>query len=276
MNIGISSYAYAWSVGTPGRLPDLPLTAFGLIDKAVRLSVNYVQLCDNIALDCFTKHDLEELFQYALQNNVHIEVGALGLTAARLEQYIEIARVLKSKILRFVIDKGNYTPSIPQTAGIIKDFTAVLEKEGIYLAIENHDRLQSRDYLKLLHKTQSNFVRICLDTVNSLGAGEGIATVLNELGPWTVNLHVKEYAIRRVENKMGFLVEGKPLGKGQLPLPDVLKKISPLCKTAVLEQWVPFTGKLETTIQKEEDWASESINHLKKIMSQSPVVLMSQ
>jgi sugar phosphate isomerase/epimerase len=256
----------------PGSIPESPLSAQGLIDKANQLDVGHLQICDNIVLDHFSNTDLKDLLRYAISKNVQIEVGAKKLSAERLEKYIEISKILKAKILRFVIDDDEYTPSIDETIGIIKDFTSIIEKEGIYLAIENHDRLHCKEYLYILEKTQSDFVRICLDTVNSLGAGEGIETVINILGPFTANIHIKEYAIKRVENKIGFLVEGKPLGEGQLPLAYIFSKLSPLCKTAILEQWVPFAGTLEATIQREEDWAVKSINYLKKKTTYSQVL----
>lgn len=68
---------------------------------------------------------------------------------------------------------------------------------------------------------------ICLDSVNSMGAGEGIETIVEVLSPYTVNLHVKDFVVQRVYHMMGFVVEGRPAGQGMLPLEYLLEKLEP-------------------------------------------------
>lgn len=99
-----------------------------------------------------------------------------------------------------------------------------------------------------------------------MGAGEGLETVIERLAPLTVNLHVKEFSVERVFHQMGFVIEGKPLGKGMLPLAELVKKVSPLCQSAILEQWTPPEQTIEATIKKEKDWALESISYLKSTL----------
>ena len=65
-------------------------------------------------------------------------------------------------------------------------------------------------------------VGICLDTVNSFGSLEGPAVVVEALGPYVVNLHVKDFSIRRHDHNMGFTLTGTPAGQGQLDLPWLL------------------------------------------------------
>lgn len=65
----------------------------------------------------------------------------------------------------------------------------------------------------------SDWVGICLDTVNSLGAAEGIGVVVETLGPSVVNLHLKDFVVLRAAHMMGFSIEGRPAGRGQLDVP---------------------------------------------------------
>ena len=109
-----------------------------------------------------------------------------------------------------------------------------LEVQNICLVIENHDRFLSREFVEILQKSGSKNIAICLDTVNSMGAGEGLETVIGLLAPYTMNLHVKEFSIRRVSHKMGFVIEGVPLGKGMLPLMELISKVSSNCQSAIL------------------------------------------
>jgi L-ribulose-5-phosphate 3-epimerase UlaE len=115
-------------------------------------------------------------------------------------------------------------------------------------------------------RSGSDHAGICLDCVNSLGIGEGIDTVLDYLAPHTVNLHVKDFIVKRVSHKMGFVVEGTPAGKGFLNLPRLLEKIMPYgrCNSAILELWTPPAASLEETIKRENDWAVESVRYMLK------------
>ena len=62
---------------------------------------------------------------------------------------------------------------------------------------------------------------------------------------------------------MGFSIEGRPVGQGQLPLAWILEQLGPQCQSAILESWTPPEENLEKTKLKEGDWAKESIKYLK-------------
>jgi len=266
MKAGISSYAFTWAIGVPGKEPEKPMTIFELITLAVELDVKVVQVVDNLPLEKFSVEELNEIKKFADQSGVKIEVGARGMTAERLQQYIQIARLMGSPILRFVIDQKGFQPSMNEIHSIIKEAIPALQANSIILAIENHDRLLTTDFVEMVEKSLGNQVGICLDTVNSMGAGEGLETVINRLAPLTVNLHVKEFSVERVFHQMGFIIEGKPLGKGMLPLAELITKVSSRCQSAILEQWTPPEQTIEETIRKEKDWALESISYLKSTL----------
>jgi len=100
-----------------------------------------------------------------------------------------------------------------------------------------------------------------------MGAGEGFETVSDILLPYTINLHIKDFTIRRVSHKMGIIIEGAPAGKGLLNIRDILSRASEtgICKSAILELWTPPEKSIEETIIKEEKWAEESIQYLKSL-----------
>ena len=121
----------------------------------------------------------------------------------------------------------------------------------------------------MIESAGSGRIGVCLDTANSLGAGEGLDTVLREVGPLTVNLHIKDFQITRVPHLMGFTVEGRPAGSGQLDVPRLLTEFASFhrCETAVLELWTPPEAELERTIAKEESWAAQSLAYLKPLFT---------
>ena len=110
-------------------------------------------------------------------------------------------------------------------------------------------------------------IGICLDSVNSIGAGEGLEWVADRLAPYTVNLHIKDFSIRRFPNNMGFTVAGAPAGKGMLDLPMIMEKLTKYnrCQSAILEQWVVPENNLDDTIKKEKQWAVEGIQYLRQL-----------
>ncbi len=266
MKAGISSYTYTWAIGVPGSEPEKTMTIFDLIEAAVKLEVKVVQIADNLPLENFSALELLDIKQFAEKRGIQIEVGARWMTTERLREYLEIARIMESPILRFVIDGPGFEPGLDEIHTVIQEIVPELEALNIILVIENHDRLPAREFVEIVEKSGSKNVAICLDTVNSMGAGEGLETVIGLLAPLTRNLHVKEFSIHRVFHKMGFVIEGCPLGKGMLPVAELVSKVSANCQSAILEQWTPPEENIEKTIQKEKEWAEESIKYLKSII----------
>jgi sugar phosphate isomerase/epimerase len=200
-------------------------------------------------------------------NDIRLEVGARKLTEDHLRRYLEISKFLKAPLLRFVVDDKDYQPSIEDIVIILKNFLPTLKDAGIILGIENHDRFKAIELASIIEKVGDNHVGVCLDTVNSLGAGEGLEHVTNILARYTVNLHIKDFCIRRFPHNMGFVVTGTPTGIGMMDLPWLISKLTPFnrCQSAVLEQWVDPETNLEDTIKKENLWAEQSIEYLQQL-----------
>jgi sugar phosphate isomerase/epimerase len=166
-----------------------------------------------------------------------------------------------------VIDSAGFEPELQRVTGIIKDLLPEFEARNIKLAIENHDRFKAREFEKIIVSVGSDKVGICLDSVNSMGAGEGFETVSEILIPYTINLHVKDFTIFRVSHKMGLIIEGRPAGKGMLHIPELLSvlKKTGRCRSAILELWTPPEHEIGQTLHKESIWAEESIRYLKSL-----------
>jgi len=268
MKPGISSYTYTWAVGVPGSMPEKPLTATGLIDRAAEAGVPVVQIADNLPLEYLSHKELINLKEYASGKGVSFEMGGRGLTPDHTMRCLETAVILNSPILRMVIDSPGYEPDLITIITIIRELIPEFKARNIRLAIENHDRLKAREFEKIIMATGSSYAGICLDSVNSMGAGEGFETVSEILLPYTINLHLKDFSISRVSHRMGLKVEGTPAGKGMLNIPDLLGKLNKKedCESAIIELWTPPEKDIELTILKENQWADESINYLKHLI----------
>jgi 3-oxoisoapionate decarboxylase len=143
----------------------------------------------------------------------------------------------------------------------------LLTKHNVTLGIENHDRFKATELASIMDAIAHDQVGICLDCVNSLGAGEGLDWTSDVLAPYTVNLHIKDFRIQRLPHKMGFLVTGTPAGDGMMNVPLLLEKLSRYnrCKSAVLEQWMEPEKNVEDTIGKEERWAQAGVSYLAQL-----------
>jgi len=269
MKLGLSTYTYTWAMGVPGSPPEEPLTLQGLIDKTQEAGVSILQIADNFPVEeKLSEDDLKQLFNYAKEKGVNLEMGGRGLTPEHTLKCLRCAELMRSPLLRMVIDSTGFEPEINDIISIIRDLIPEFRKTGIQLAIENHDRLKARDFEKIIMSTSPETVGICLDSVNSIGAGEGFETVSEILLPYTINLHIKDFVIFRVPHKMGFIVEGRPAGKGMLNIPELINRTASYsrCKSAILELWTPPEESLKKTIIREEKWALESIQYLKTLL----------
>lgn len=267
MILGISSFTYGWSIGIDGSMPSSPMNEIDLVNKAIHAGLNCLQIGDNLPLHTLSQERLDRLKGVVVKNNIRLELGARKLTAEHLHRYIGLAAFFQSPLLRFVVDGDHYEPASPAIIGILKDAVPQLKENKITLGIENHDRFKATELASIVDAVANNQVGICLDCVNSLGAGEGFDWVSSVLIPYTVNVHIKDFIIQRLPHKMGFTVTGAPTGEGMIDIPVLLEKLAlhKRCESAVLEQWVEPEEKIEDTIRKEAGWADKGIQYLKQL-----------
>lgn len=268
MKVGLSSYTYGWGVGVPGWTLPQPLTPMTLLERTAALGVHVLQICDNLPLDALDAAALDAFLVRAGQLDVAIEVGTRGIAPAHLRNYIRLAKQAGSPICRVVVDTPAYQPTVTELVGALRAMLPEFEAAGVVLAIENHDRFLVRELVAVMEQVNSPSLGICLDTANSFGALEGPDIVVPALAPWTVNLHLKDFAIERLWHNLGFVVQGRPLGQGCLDVPWLLESLAANGRdvNAIIEQWTPPEDDLAETVCKEADWAEQSVRYLRGII----------
>ncbi len=263
MTLGLSSYTYGWAIGVPGHKPTRPMDEEDLLGRVAHHGLNLVQICDNLPLQRLSADRLERFARRAADDGVSIEVGSRRLTVEHFVEMATVARKVGAKLVRFVVDGPDFHPTPVEVSQTLREIAPLLG--GLKLGIENHDRFTAATLRAIVERAGSDRIGICLDTANSLGAGEGLETVIAELAPLTFNLHIKDFQIARAPHQMGFSVEGRPAGDGMLDLPGLLEALQchGRCETAVLELWTPPGASLDETIAKEEEWAGRSLEYLR-------------
>ena len=268
MRLGISSFTCFWAIGGPGPPPARPLGPLDLLDRAASLGVRVVQVADNLPLHRLEAAELESLARRAAQLELELEVGTRGIGGGNLGTYLRLAERLGSQILRVVVDADGHEPDEDEIVHTVGSLVPALERAGVSLAIENHDRLPDETLARVCERVSSPNVGICLDTVNSLGAAQGPELVVSVLAPWTVNLHAKDFVIRRASHTSGLVVEGCPMGEGRLDLPWLLAELARHGRdpNAILEMWTAPEETVAATIAKERSWAEQSIAYLRRFI----------
>ena len=277
--VGLGSYALAWAIGVPGyAAPAHPLTHRGLIERAIELGLTRVQFDDNLPLDTLPEHELTALLDFAAQQGIAVETGTRGIAPEHLRTCLELAQRCGAPFVRVVVDTPQQHPSPADVVAALRVMQPDYESAGIVLAIENHDRFTAAMLVDILHALDSAAFGICLDTVNSFGAMEGPEVVIEALGRYVVNLHIKDFRIQRLSHNMGFSITGTPAGAGMLNVRQVIGqlrrhgRVPGVDYTATLEQWPPFSGDVQDTIAMEAQWLARSVVYLRQMnMDDAPV-----
>lgn len=269
MRLGVSSYTYVWAVGVPGypTLPQ-PMRAEQLLAKAVELDVSVVQIGDNLPLDRLTNVDLATLADRAQAMRLDLEIGTCGIDPAGLRRYLAIAQQLNSPLVRTLLDTQDHRPTPDEAVVTLRSVADDFENAGVRLAIENHDQFRAATLVDIIKRTGSDWLGICLDTANSLACLETPAMVVETLGPWTINLHIKDFRFARLPHHKGFIVEGCPAGQGQLDVPWLLAALAEQGRdcNAIVELWPSPEPTIAESVAKEDAWAKSSVNYLRGLI----------
>lgn len=261
MKLGISTYSLTWSIGVPGYpAPRKPIGAIDLLDIAHSNHIKLVQIADNLPLHHMTDAELLSLKEHADLLGIEIEVGTRGTDPGHLLLYLRIAKLLGSTLCRTLILDENLT----KPARELQEVLPLFEASGVRIAVENHGLHTTKQLASLFDGFDSPFIGCCLDTVNSFSALDSPQTVIRELSPYVINLHLKDFDITRVDHQMGFMVLGKPAGYGKLDIDGLLRTVrhSHRDSNVILELWTPFTETVEKTVALERQWLDESLQYL--------------
>jgi sugar phosphate isomerase/epimerase len=263
METGLSSYTWPWAVGREGYQPKHALNALDLVEKALKYGVSVLQLADAPHLHLMSCNELERLARKAEKHALTLEVGTRGIDPDHLLRYLDIAKQLKSRIVRTI------TLQIDEKAEAqIREVLPAFETANVAIALENHDEHSSKELSAFLERIGSPLVGVCLDTVNSFAALEPPETVVRQLAPYTLNLHVKDFDVVRFGHELGFSIVGRPAGRGRLDIAWIAGHLKERGRdpNAILELWTPFTDTLEKTIALEEEWTEQSITYLRSVL----------
>jgi sugar phosphate isomerase/epimerase len=263
--IGVGSWTFPWATGTVlDHRPERILDPLGVVQRAENLGVHVVHFLDNLPLDSCDKDTIVRVGEFAAEHAIEVEIGTRGTDPDHLLRYLEIAQRLGARLVRTM---GGWHGAPASLQEIDQNLSKVLPSfgdAGIRIALENYEAYRTRDLGELVARISHPSLGICLDLTNSFGALESADDILGNLVPFTISVHLKEFAVERLEFLMGFAFRGKPTGQGMLPLQKIFDALAAASRQAnvIVEQWPPFRETLSNTMEMELQWARESVEHL--------------
>jgi sugar phosphate isomerase/epimerase len=171
----------------------------------------------------------------AERGGLYIE-GIVGLPksdadVARFESELATAKAAGAEIVRTVCLSGRryevfdtleaFMAFADESWHALRRAALVAARQRVKLAVENHKDWRTDEMLAWLKKLDSEWVRVCLDTGNSIALLEEPLAVVEALAPFTVTTHLKDMAVTEYDE--GFLLSEVPLGTGFLDIPKVVR-----------------------------------------------------
>jgi sugar phosphate isomerase/epimerase len=260
-----------WSIGfkfgDKEARPAHPVDAFELLRRTCDLGLHVIQYGPNLPLDVLSAADLDRLIAQAREWDIEFEICTRGIETDHLRRQLALCERTGAKLLRTIPEIGGAAAPVAVIPGYLRAILPDLERTGIKLGIEN-GKIPALELKAILDDVGSPMIGVVLDMVNSLAVPEGWRYVTEILAPYTICLHHKEFVVMRYWHMMGFTVEGRPAGQGQLDtrwLLDTLDRAGAQYNV-ILEVWPPEQKTVEEAVTLEDQWVKEGIPYLRQFV----------
>jgi sugar phosphate isomerase/epimerase len=234
--VGIDSYS----------LKPLGFSPFEALDWALMNDADGVQFSEAPA-QAGDRMFLDELSQYAAQNNLYLEWGggehipfdlatgkakdlaAVNKKAAEQASRLRVraVRSCSGGLMRWKEDSIPTETLLREMAKSLRAQKSMLKDLGVILAIETHFEFTTFELLKLFEMCEAQpgeYLGICLDTMNLLTMLEDPVAATRRVLPWIVASHIKDGAILlRADGFVSFVAEA---GKGVVDLKKIFEELS--------------------------------------------------
>jgi len=233
-----------------------------LISFAVEQKLDAIFLQDSLDPATMEPSHWDEIRELAKRSGLHIETGGGALwnsepeknfdtTVDALRKNIARAKAMGSPIVRCVIagsraalPKGPIDPVVEYVLKVVKQVRSQLTAAGLRIAFEIHKDLQSWEYRQLIEAAGPALVGTYLDTGNPVFVMEDPMTTLEQLGQYTLTVHLRDSVVYETRN--GIAVQWVPLGEGIIDFKSFLRRLRELTSAAHNDVSVyvkPITGR---------------------------------
>ncbi|UCF99510.1 MAG: sugar phosphate isomerase/epimerase [Spirochaetaceae bacterium] len=282
MKIGIDSYCYHRYFGevypvqtTPGTT----MTVEDFLDRTVELGADGVSLesCFLPSRDprylselCgrLDEFKLERVYAWGHPN------GLLGGKSPEayddMLQSLEQARMVKAEVMRVVGNNGRYRfdeheKQIERLSGIFVKAVKEAERQGIRLAIENHQDFTLAELETLFENVASPYLGLTFDSGNCLRILDDPVKGLERLADKVYATHIKDIRLQKgMPANMWQFFACVPAGEGVVDLPRIVEILKDAGYRGLLTIEIDY---LHSDYENDEDGVlAQSIENLRKLI----------
>ena len=234
MRIGLSVYGTTFGMGIDPASGHPTITPMQLMDKAIDAGLQGVEL----PISLMQGVDADAVAHYARERGLFITLETEGYDPNRLSSAIDLGVRLGAGTIRTMVGgaklggdrrplAGRWQPFLQQVLAGLREATAIAERAGVNLAVENHQDLASEELLRLCESIGSQSFGITLDTGNTLATAEEPLDFARRVAPLVKNAHLKDYQVYM--SNEGYHLVRCPLGQGVVDFPALFNIFSETC-----------------------------------------------
>ncbi len=242
MKFCISAYSY-YQYYRAGKI-----TLFDTIDLAKKQGFDAIEFIDlpgdtieeqkELAHKLRQKADEEgmEIIAYTIAANLYQQTQELlDAEVERLQQHVEIAKILGAKLMRHdacwslgkTATARSFDLMLPTMAEGARRVSAYAAEYGITTCSENHGKIaqDSERMERLFNAVAHDNYSLLIDIGNFTGVGENHADAVSRLAPYACHVHIKDLEIHGEEpyeggrmSRNGIYYHSVPAGEGSVPI----------------------------------------------------------
>lgn len=226
--VGLTTSGTIYSMGLNRATDRPPMTARGLMDRAVELGLGGVEPPAGM----LEGEDLEKLGSYARDAGLFVVIDTGGYDPERMAPVIEMATRIGASTVRTVIGgakiggdrrplAGQWKPFLDTVLAGLRECVELAERAGVTVAVENHQDVASEELLWLRDAISSEHFGITLDTANPLATAEEPLDFFRRVAPAVKHVHLKDYLVWPSDE--GYRLVRCAVGDGLTDFPALLE-----------------------------------------------------
>jgi sugar phosphate isomerase/epimerase len=234
MRIGLSVYGSTFGMGIDPASGRPTITPMQLMDKAIAVGLEGVELPASL----MQGEDATTVAQYAGERGLYITLETDGYAPNKLASAIDMGVRLGAGTIRSIVGgaklggdrrplAGRWQSYLQEILVGLREATAIAERAGVNIAVENHQDLASEELLWLCESIGSQRFGITLDTGSTLATTEEPVDFARRVAPYVKNVHLKDYQVYMCNE--GYRLARCSLGQGVVNFPALFKIFTQTC-----------------------------------------------
>jgi 3-oxoisoapionate decarboxylase len=233
IGIGMHSYGFQWRAAKQHREGAKFHDALTFLQYADNVRAAGVQVAIGDNDSAYAQRIKAEAEKRGLYFEAQFQLPKDETDLTRFERDVRLARDAGATVFRTACLSGRRYETF-KSAEEFRDFSTqsvkslelaepVLKRARLRVAIENHKDWLVPELLEIVRRFSSEWIGICVDTGNSIALMEDAMQVIEAYAPFVFSVHLKDMAFG--ESADGFLLSEVPLGRGYLPIPQIVQTL---------------------------------------------------